>query len=172
MTCQGQSWSSQLSSRAGEIVPFATRKILLLLTLYAMDLPAVKAGIELCEFGTHFGVKGMTGSFNVVHNMTNASVSLLSSIWKSTTEFMGVVQIEQPEYSRGADADLDKKKLRNVTAAHVRAITNYVDNVNRDTGQVRFPVLPPPPRHPHDAPTPHQATLTMSVSHHVCVPFS
>ena len=107
-----------------------------------MDLPAVKAGIELCEFGTHFGVKGMTGSFNVVHNMTNASVSLLSSIWKSTTEFMGVVQIEQPEYSRGADADLDKKKLRNVTAAHVRAITNYVDNVNRDTGQVRFPVLP------------------------------
>ena len=75
-----QSWSSQLSSRAGKIVPFATRKILLLLTLYAMDLPAVKAGIELCEFGTHLGVKGMTGAFNVVHNMMNASVSLLSSI--------------------------------------------------------------------------------------------
>ena len=88
-----------------------------------------------------------------MQNMTNASVSLLSSIWKSTTEFMGVVKIEQTEYSRGADADLDKKKLRNATAAHVRAIANYVDYVNRDTGQVRFPMLPPPPPRPH-------ATLT------------
>ena len=144
-------WRDQLSSRAGEIISFAARKVLLLAILYTMELPAIKGVLQFGHAAAHLGVKGMGAAFALVHTMTNVSVTALRVLWNSTSESEedGRVYIAQPQHHRRADPNLDKKNLRKITTPHLRAIDAYIEWANRFYGQVT-----PPLRHSPMSSTP------------------